>query len=151
MKAFRLEDFLEQKNMVNQLKNKSLSKIKDFIVNHCIGEFHNEVCGLIGWDEIEKKYVASIEPNEAEDPKNFFVLNPASFLRFKNAHSLLGVYHSHIIGDESPSEFDIKMSEACCVPFFIYSLNTSKFYIYEPQNIDFDVNVFAKLKTYFKK
>lgn len=143
-------DFLEQKNMDNQIKHRSLNKIKDFIVTHCINHVANEVCGLIGWDERENKYVASIEKNEAQDPRNFFVLNPAAFLKFKNSYSLLGVYHSHIIGDESPSEFDIKMSEACCVPFIVYSLNTKKFHIYEPHNNDSDVKLFARIKEKLK-
>jgi proteasome lid subunit RPN8/RPN11 len=132
--------------MDKELKHRSIIKIKDFIITHCINHVSNEVCGFVGWDEVEKKYVASIERNEAADPKSFFAINPASFLKFKNSYMLLGVYHSHILGDEQPSEFDIKMSETCCVPFIIYSLNTKKFHIYEPHHNDSDVKVFARVK-----
>lgn len=132
--------------MDKEIKNKSIIKIRDFIISHCINHIASEVCGLIGWDEAEKKYVASIEKNEAQDPQNFFLLNPAAFLKFKNSYSLLGVYHSHVVGDENPSEFDIKMSEACCVPFITYSLNTEKFYIYEPSHSESDVKLLARIK-----
>jgi proteasome lid subunit RPN8/RPN11 len=132
--------------MDNQIKHRSLSKIRDFIVNSCNKQAANEVCGFVGWDAKNKKYVATVEKNEAQDPKNFFVLNPASFLSFKNEFSLLGIYHSHIVGDEQPSPFDVLMSESCCLPFLTYSLNTKKIHIYEPLNADYDVKIFARLK-----
>jgi proteasome lid subunit RPN8/RPN11 len=128
------------------IKHRSISKIKDFIINSCGEQVSNEVCGFVGWDPECKKYIATVEKNEAQDPQKFFVLNPASFLKFKNEFSLLGIYHSHVVGDEMPSEFDMKMSEACCLPFFTYSLNTKKIHIYEPSHADYDVKLFARLK-----
>lgn len=136
--------------MVKQTSHKHISKIKDFIVSCCFAQMSNEICGFIGWDEQEKKYVATLENNEAQDPTKFFVLNPAAFLQFKNNYSLLGIYHSHVVGDENPSEFDIKMSEACSVPFIIYSINTKKFHIYEPQYTDSNVKAFERLKEKLK-
>lgn len=136
--------------MDNKIEHKFISKIKDFICNSCFKNMSQEVCGFIGYDEKEKKYVAQIEKNEAIDPKTFFMINPINYLNFKNNYSILGIFHSHITGDENPSEFDIKMSESCCLPFFIFSLNTKKFFIYEPQNKDYDVNIFERIKFKIK-
>jgi proteasome lid subunit RPN8/RPN11 len=134
--------------MVKEIKNKSIHKIKDFIINACNSQASQEVCGFIGWDRVQ--YVATVEKNDAADPKNFFVINPASYLMFAEEYDMLAIFHSHIVGDEDPSEFDIKMSEACCIPFVIYSLNTKKFHIYEPHNSELNVKAFARLKEALK-
>lgn len=130
--------------MVKEIKHKSITKIRDFIINACNAQVSQEVCGFIGWNGSE--YVATVEKNDAIDPKNFFVINPASYLMFTQDNDMLAIFHSHIIGDETPSEFDIKMSEACCIPFVIYSLNTKKFQIYEPNHLELNVKAFARLK-----
>ncbi len=130
--------------MVKEITNQSIHKIRDFIINSCNEQVMQEVCGFIGWDS--SKYVATVEKNDATDPKSFFVINPASYLMFAEDYDMLAIFHSHIIGDETPSEFDIKMSEACCIPFVIYSLNTKKFHIYEPSNSELNVKAFARLK-----
>ena len=143
-----MADSQEQKSMVKEIQSKSIAKIRDFVVNACNAQVMQEVCGFIGWDSPE--YVATVERNDAADPKNFFAINPASYLMFANNNDMLAIFHSHIIGDENPSEFDIKMAEACCVPFIIYSLNTKKFHIYEPSECELDVKAFARLKEAFK-
>lgn len=134
--------------MVKEIKNTSINKIKDFIVNACNEQFTQEVCGFIGCDHTQ--YIATVEKNDAFDPKKFFVINPASYLIFAQENDMLAIFHSHIIGDETPSEFDIKMSEACCIPFVIYSLNTKKFHIYEPSESELNVKAFARLKEALK-
>lgn len=134
--------------MVKEIKNKSINKINDFIVNACNEQAAQEVCGFVGYNGSE--YVATIEKNDAVDPKNFFMINPVSYLMFAENNDMLAVFHSHIVGDETPSEFDVKMSEACCVPFMIYSLNTKKFHIYEPSECELNVKAFARLKETFK-
>jgi proteasome lid subunit RPN8/RPN11 len=134
--------------MVKEIRNKSIAKIRDFIVNACNEQVAQEVCGFIGWDHAQ--YIATIEKNDAIDPKNFFAINPASYLMFAGDNDMLAIFHSHIAGDEMPSEFDIKMAEACCVPFVIYSLNTKKFHIYEPSECELDVKAFARLKEALK-
>lgn len=132
--------------MEDKISHKSFNRIKAFMTNACDSNYVMEVCGFIGFDESEKRFVATIEKNQAEDPKSFFLINPAKFLQFKNKYSLLGIFHSHIVGDEQPSEFDLKMSEACCLPFIIYSINSKKIHIYEPHNKDYDVKIFARIK-----
>lgn len=132
--------------MEDKIKNKSVNEIKDFIINHSLKNFYNEICGFIGFDKTTNEFVATLEKNVSNDPKSFFVINPVSYLKFKNEYELISVFHSHIIGDESPSEFDIKMSESCCLSFSIFSINSKKFYIYEPQSKHYDVNIMQRLK-----
>ena len=41
----------------------------------------------------------------------------------------------------------VKMSEGCCQPFLIYSLNSKKINIYTPQNPEGDVKVLERFKA----
>ena len=107
--------------------------------------FRNEVCGFVGYDD--ENFVIKEAANIAEDPKRFFLISPLDYLLFKEDYCLVAVFHSHIIADEQPSEFDRKMAENCCNPFLIYSLNTQKINIYEPQNMECDVNILHRLKA----
>jgi proteasome lid subunit RPN8/RPN11 len=136
--------------MEDKILNKSFVVVKHFLTNHSNRNLSNEICGFIGYDEKTKCYVATIEKNQAQDPKSFFSINPASYLKFKSEYSLIAVFHSHVVGDESPSEFDIKMSESCCLSFIIYSINTNKFHIYEPKNQDYDVKTLERIKGKLK-
>ena len=136
--------------MEDKIISKSISDIKDFIIKNSMLHSRNEICGFIGYDKTENKYVASLEKNSASDPTLFFLISPVSYLEFKNRYSVLGIFHSHIVADEQASEFDIKMSEANCLPFIIYSINSKKFHIYEPQNQYYDVNIFHKVKAKLK-
>ena len=134
--------------MVKEIKNRTISKIRDFVVNACNEQVAQEVCGFIGYNGSE--YVATVEKNDAVDPKNFFAISPVSYLMFAENNDMLAVFHSHAVGDETPSEFDVKMSEACCIPFVIYSLNTKKFHIYEPSECELNVKAFTRLKEHLK-
>jgi len=107
----------------------------------------NETCGFLGYCTGTNQFVVKETKNEADDPAQFFYINPLSYLLFKEEYEMIAVYHSHIIGDEEESEFDIKMSENCCLPFLIFSLNTQKINIYEPQNSDSDVNILEGIKA----
>ena len=121
--------------------NKTLEKVTDF----CKGSFINEVCGIIGHDSM--KYIFQEGKNIANDPRSNFVLDPLQYLLFKNKYETLCIFHSHVVGDENPSEFDILMSENSCIPFLIYSLNTKKFYLYIPKNIETDLDFIKKLNS----
>lgn len=132
--------------MEDNISTKSINQIKDFIINHSAKNFNTEICGFIGFDENNNEFVASLEKNESPDPKSFFLISPVNYLKFKNQYSMLSIFHSHIIGDENPSEFDIKMSESCCLSFTIFSLNSKKFHIYEPQNKDYNVKILQRIK-----
>ena len=107
--------------------------------------FRNEVCGFVGYDD--ENFVIKEAANIAEDPKRFFLISPLDYLLFKEDYCLVAVFHSHIIADEQPSEFDRKMAENCCNPFLIYSLNTQKINIYEPQTMECDVSILERIKA----
>ena len=140
-------DSQEQTNMEDNITSSSISAIKDFIANQSFRNMNNEICGFVGFHEESGKYVATIEKNESDNPRAFFSINPVKYLKFKQHNFMVAVFHSHVIGDENPSEFDVKMSEACCLPFIIYSINSKKFHIYEPKQKDYDVNILAKVKA----
>ena len=106
-----------------------------------------EVCGFLGWDKDEEFFIVKEELNGSPTPAQFFLINPLDYLLFKDKYEILGLFHSHVIGDEEPSEFDIKMAQNCCLPFLIYSLNTKKTHIYEPQIMECDVNIIRRIKA----
>ena len=107
----------------------------------------NEICGFLGYCKENKQFVVKETKNEADDPTQFFYINPLSYLLFKEEYEMIAIYHSHVAGDEEESDFDVKMSENCCLPFLIFSLNTQKINIYEPQNSDSDVNILERIKA----
>lgn len=111
--------------------------------------FFIEICAFIGYCSKENNYIISFEDNISSDPKNFFCISPAKYLKFKNTYEIIAVFHSHNVGDEEPSEFDIKMSENCCIPFMIFSINSRKFHFYEPQNQQYNVKLATRFKENF--
>ena len=108
-----------------------------------------EICALIGYSQEENLYYLSFENNISPDPRNFFCISPARYLKFKQSYKIIAIFHSHVSGDEKASPFDIKMAENCCVPFMIFSLNSRKFNFYEPQNKEYDVNLVSRFKENF--
>lgn len=133
----------------NQIKSTSITDIKDFIVNNSYLNMSIEICGLLGFNKETEEYIAKIEKNQSPDPKNYFLMDTVNYLNFKNKYSLIGLFHSHVISDEKPSEFDIKMSEAACLPFIIYSINSKNFSVYEPINKDYEQYLLEKIKLKF--
>jgi proteasome lid subunit RPN8/RPN11 len=105
-----------------------------------------EICGFLGFDRKKETYVVQNEKNVSQDPSNYFMIDPLNYLIFKEKYDLLAVYHSHINTDAEPSEFDVKMSNNCCIPFLIYSIETKKFNLYKPQNLETDVNTYNRFK-----
>jgi proteasome lid subunit RPN8/RPN11 len=126
-----------------RLKNtkESLKEISDF----CEGSLINEVCGLVGFDNEE--YIFQEGKNIANDPRNNFVLDPLQYLMFKEKYKVITIFHSHLVGDEKPSDFDISMSENSCVPFSIYSLNTKKYYIHKPSKPETELDLLEKFEN----
>ena len=121
----------------------ALHKIKE--MSH--ENFKQEICGFLGYDYEKKEFIVQKEENIAKDPRSHFLINPLSYLLFKDSYCMIAVFHSHIIGDETESEFDVKMSDNCCQPFLIYSLNTKKINIYTPETIESDVNILERVKA----
>ena len=121
----------------------ALHKIKEMSHEH----FKQEICGFLGYDYEKKEFIVQKEDNIAKDPRSHFLINPLSYLLFKDSYGMIAVFHSHIIGDETESVFDVKMSDNCCQPFLIYSLNTKKINIYTPETIESDVNILERIKA----
>ena len=143
-------DFQQQIAMEDKIISSTVLKITNFISDESYKNKSIEICGFIGYSSYLKKYVAQIEQNISLDPQNFFSISPAKYLNFKHSYDLIAIFHSHVVGDENPSEFDIKMSENCCTPFMIFSINSKKFYFYEPQNQEYDVKLVAGFKEQIK-
>jgi len=95
-----------------------------------------EVCGFLGFKNGEYKLLLC--ENISQKPSEYFAINPVDYLNFIEEYNMICVFHSHVKGNEEASQFDVSMSENCCIPFMVYSLNTKKFSIYSPRNNDVD-------------
>lgn len=100
---------------------------------------------MIGLDENNNIIYQQMQ-NRSKNPDGYFMIDPYDYLNFIKKYKPLAVFHSHLVGDESASEFDEKTSENCCFPFLIYSVCSEKFSIYEPHYKDYDVNIIQRLK-----
>lgn len=109
--------------------------------------FKAEICGFLGFDEAQDSYVLQQEENISPEPTTYFLINPLNYLLFKEKYQMVAVYHSHIVGDEEPSEFDVKMADNCCQAFLIYSINSKKINIFTPKTIEADVNILERIKA----
>lgn len=89
-----------------------------------------EICGFLG--EKGGEYSCKIVKNKHQNPKEYFSIDPMESLRFSRSHNMVAVFHSHIVGDCSPSSFDKVNSDNTLYPFLIYSLAQEKFGLYEP-------------------
>jgi len=124
---------------------KNACELIQYIKNDSESSLFSELCGLIGVDS-EENFVYKKMQNRSKSPESYFIIDPYDYLGFINKYKCLTIFHSHIAGDEKPSDFDIKTSENCCYSFLIYSITTEKFFIYEPEFKDYDVNILTKLK-----
>ncbi len=116
------------------------------IIEICESNKYVEVCGFLGIKKDSNEFLVEQQENISEDPANFFLINPINYLLFKDEVDNLIVFHSHIDGDEKPSEFDLKVADNCCDPFLIYSLLSKKIHIHTPQNSEIDVSIIERLK-----
>ena len=114
---------------MNNYKSKQLKRVLNKISEYCEKRFSQEVCGLLG--KSGGHYIAQECKNVSDNPSQEFVMDPVQFLLFKEKYNVIALYHSHIVGDEEPSDFDKLMSENSCIPFLIYSLNTKKHHLYK--------------------
>ena len=105
-----------------------------------------ELCSLVGVNKESGELIYKNMKNRSQTPEDFFMIDPYDYLSFIEKNELLLIFHSHLVGDELPSDFDIKTSENCCYPFLIYSICTEKFCIYEPQYKNYDVNILEGIR-----
>jgi proteasome lid subunit RPN8/RPN11 len=114
------------------------------IIQICEEKKHNEICGFVGLKN--GKFVLQECENIADDKIRHFAINPVDYLLFQDQNEFLFLFHSHIAGDEKPSQFDVVMSENSCLPFFIYSLSNKKSNIYIPKTHEVDVLIINRFK-----
>lgn len=148
MELCRLVAFLELINLNMNSKEFYFTNLKDLIIflkKESESSLLAELCSMIGLSK-DNKIVYKQMQNRSKEPESYFMIDPYDYLSFINSFSCLCIFHSHLVGDEKPSEFDKKTSENCCYPFLIYSIVTEKFNIYEPEYKDYDVNIIQRLK-----
>jgi len=133
--------------MEGTLNTKNIQEVLDYIKDISHKNFKREICGFIGYLHEEGEYVVQHEENISPDSSSYFLINPLNFLLFKDKHEMVGIFHSHVIGDETESEFDVKMADNCCQPFLIYSLNSKKINIYTPKTVEANVNILERIKA----
>ena len=142
-----LEDSLEL-TLSDMNKKNLFNNVVDlicFLREEAESNLLTEICGLVGIDE-NNQFVYEFMQNRSKNPEIYFSIDPYDYLCFLKKYNLLFIFHTHLCGDESPSEFDIKTSENCCYPFLIYSICSEKFSIYEPKHKSYDVNIIEKVK-----
>jgi len=118
----------------------ALNQIKEWSSINLAGE----ICGLMG--EKDGQYILLLCENKSKNPRGSFAIDPLEYLLFSDKYNMIGLFHSHVSGDETESEKDIIMSENSCLPFFIYSLNTENFNIYTPKKPKVNVKTLESFK-----
>jgi proteasome lid subunit RPN8/RPN11 len=130
--------------MNNEFLFDTIEDLLLFLKKNSESNLLTEICGFVG--KVKNRFLYRQMQNRSKDPNIYFIIDPFDHLSFIKDNEVLLVFHSHLYGDENPSEFDLKTSENCCFPFLIYSVTTEKFSIYEPQYKDYDVNIIRRLK-----
>ena len=139
-------DSLEQidSDMNKEFYFDTLDDLLSFLKEESESNLLTEICGFVG--KKEDKLIYKQMQNRSKDPDAYFIIDAFDHLDFIKNYEMLLIFHTHLCGNEEPSDFDIKTSENCCFPFLIYSVITEKFFIYEPQYKDYDVNIIQRLK-----
>ena len=106
-------------------------KVKDQIIKMSLQNPKEEICGFVVLKDNQEKVIQC--KNKASEKDKLFLIGAKDFLNIKRKNEILAVFHSHIMGTAEPSEFDLKMSEALCYPFIIYSIQQNKFNSHVPQ------------------
>jgi proteasome lid subunit RPN8/RPN11 len=115
----------------------NIKEALQFFINSSLFAPKVEICGLLGIKNGE--YCSRILRNKHPEPQNYFSIDPLEYLRFSQEFEMVAVFHSHVIGDSQPSDFDKVNSDNTTVPFLIYSLPEKKFSLFEPENHSCDV------------
>ena len=114
-----------------------------FFIKESLSQQAIEICGFLG--EKNGEYFPVIIKNKHSNPREQFSIDPLEYLKFCREHEMVAVFHSHVIGDCSASEFDKVNSDNTLIPFLIYSLCEKKFGLYEPQDHECNVKELKKL------
>lgn len=92
-----------------------------------------EICGFVL--EKDGELIVLECDNIAQDKKEFYQISHIDVLNaYKNYDKMISIFHSHVHYDETPSEFDLEMSEHFGCDFWIYSLKTRNLYKHNEKN-----------------
>jgi len=123
----------------------NVEEVFETVRKNCLNNKFLESCGFVGIKN--NRYIVQNAKNISTNPREEFLVDPLDYLSFKDKNKLISVYHSHIDIDEKPSEYDILISENCCVPFMIYSVITDKIGFYVPSNLEFEKDLIEDIKN----
>lgn len=103
------------------------------IADHAESSPSREVCGFLLLDgkgslEVQRAPNCALEHTR-------WAIHPELFSQVKRSGRLYGFYHSHFDVAETFSEPDIKSSETCLLPMFLYSVITKCFNYHRPRTI----------------
>lgn len=102
------------------------------IVQHAEAEAPKECCGLLLRTESGGGYDVWACRNAHADPENFFQIPVKDHLAAVATGRLVAYYHSHPKTGHQFSPADLAVSEAACLPLYVYSLVTQRFSLHEP-------------------
>ena len=106
------------------LNRSDLGKIKDISKKNPI-----ESCGVCCSDGVfELK-------NIAKNPCCFFIVDPDEYLYLIKNKNILYFWHSHVFGNERPSEYDILTSQEAQLNSLIYSCVTDSFSFFSYKSV----------------
>lgn len=91
-----------------------------------------EICAFVG--RKDGGFVVHFVRNNHAKPSEFFEIAPLDYLKFKREYELVALFHSHVRGDSSATDFDEKISLNLALPLLIYSVSEDKFSVFSPEN-----------------
>lgn len=122
--------------------------IREKIISECSKNISREICGFV----IKTDNGFDVKPmdNKATQPEKEFYIPAQDFLYVKRNYEVVAIYHSHIIGDDQPSDYDLKTSDLICYPFVIFSIKNNTVHVHTPEELDVDIKIVNKLKEDLK-
>ena len=110
-------------------------KIEKLLITHANLNKNEECCGFIVLDTFKKLLIIPCD-NIYQFPRQGFKICPKQFLKIKQKHEIVCMYHSHPDGDHEFSQKDLEQSEELCLPICVYSLKTEEFNIHFPNSCE---------------
>jgi len=110
------------------------STIKKKIKEHAKQEHPRECCGLIVDKDGE---LICVKSQNASFEKNMFRVNPRDYLAASNLGEIVAVYHSHVNGKESFSEFDKFNSINHDLTYVVFNTQTNSLAQFSPRHSEF--------------
>ena len=110
------------------------TSIKNKIIDIAEKSPSKEVCGYIYFDiNGEAGIIQSTNTHLNSDV--MFTTDEKDYISLsESSNTIVGVYHSHTIGDESFSDQDISYAETWELPLYVYSIKSKKWNSYVPDS-----------------